>query len=75
VNTSPEPFSNIALSLLGDAAVPGMLWLAFEHPWLALAAVAVATLSMVAIVLLLFKFVRMFVARLRGRQAHIAPQV
>jgi hypothetical protein len=32
VNTSPEPFSNIALSLLGDAAVPAMLWLACEHP-------------------------------------------
>ncbi len=31
-NTSPEPFSNIGLSLLGDAAVPTMLWLAWAHP-------------------------------------------
>jgi hypothetical protein len=32
VNTSPEPFSNIGMSLLGDAAVPFMLWLSWEHP-------------------------------------------
>ena len=32
VNTSPEPFSNLALSLAGDAAVPGLLWLAWEQP-------------------------------------------
>ena len=33
VNTSPEPFSNIGLSLAGDAAVPVALWLAWAHPW------------------------------------------
>ena len=32
-NTSPEPFSNIGLSLAGDAAVPAALWLAWAHPW------------------------------------------
>ena len=26
VNTSPEPFSNIAMSLLGDSVVPASLW-------------------------------------------------
>jgi len=31
-NTSPEPFSNIALSLAGDALVPTLLWLAWSHP-------------------------------------------
>jgi len=35
-NTSPEPFSNIALSLLGDGAVPVMLWLSWAHPVVAL---------------------------------------
>jgi hypothetical protein len=29
-NTSPEPFSNIGLSLLGDVAAPTMLWLAWR---------------------------------------------
>jgi hypothetical protein len=33
VNTSPEPFSNIGLSLAGDKAVPAALWLAWAHPW------------------------------------------
>lgn len=32
VNTSPEPFSNWGLSLLGDMAAPAMVWLAMEHP-------------------------------------------
>ena len=65
VNTSPEPFSNLAMSLMGDAAVPGALWLAFMHPVLALVAVALATLSMVAITLLLMKFLRALWSRLR----------
>jgi Domain of unknown function (DUF4126) len=32
VNTSPEPFSNIAVSLVEDSAVMGMMWLATNHP-------------------------------------------
>ncbi len=68
VNTSPEPFSNLALSLLGDAAVPGALWLAFTHPVLALVAVAVATLSMLALIALLMRFLRGLWSRLRGRE-------
>jgi hypothetical protein len=67
VNTSPEPFSNIALSFLGDAAVPGALWLAFTHPVVALIMLAVATLSMLAIIALLMKFLRGLIARMRGR--------
>ena len=41
VNHSPEPFSNIALSLAGDAAVPVATWTAFHFPRLTLAFVAV----------------------------------
>jgi hypothetical protein len=52
-----------------------MLWLAFEHPWLALIAVALATLSMIAILVLLFRFVRAFLARLRGRGAGPAQAI
>ena len=32
VNTSPEPFSNIAVSLVEDGVVMGMMWLATNHP-------------------------------------------
>ena len=66
VNTSPEPFSNIALSLAGDAAVPGMLWLSWVHPVAALIALGVAVLAMVITTVLLMKFLRGLLARLRG---------
>jgi hypothetical protein len=67
VNTSPEPFSNIGLSLLGDAAVPGTLWLAFAHPVAALVAIAIASLVMIAAIVVLAKFLAVLWARLRGR--------
>jgi hypothetical protein len=73
VNTSPEPFSNLALSFLGDAAVPGTLWLAFTHPIVALIVLAVATLSMVAIIALLMRFLRGLIARFRRRDAEVGP--
>jgi hypothetical protein len=66
VNTSPEPFSNIALSVLGDAAVPTVLWLAVAHPYALLGIVAVAALVMVATTVALVRFLRLFVGRLRG---------
>ncbi len=73
VNTSPEPFSNLALSFLGDAAVPGTLWLAFTHPIVALIVLAIATLSMVAIIALLMRFLRGLIARFRRRDGEVGP--
>jgi hypothetical protein len=69
VNTSPEPFSNIGLSLLGDALVPGVLWLAVAHPAMLLAFVGCAAAVMVVITVLLVRFLRAFVGRLRRRLA------
>jgi len=37
VNHSPEPFTNISLSVLEDLFVPLVVWLAFRHPVLTLA--------------------------------------
>jgi hypothetical protein len=69
VNTSPEPFSNIALSLAGDALVPAMLWLAVQHPlWFGLLLVLVVAASVV-LTLLLFKFLKSLVRGLRTRLA------
>lgn len=65
VNASPEPFSNIGLSLLGDATVPVMLWLAWSHPFVFFIALALALVVMAALTVLLFKFVRGLVGRLR----------
>ena len=69
VNTSPEPFSNIALSLLGDAAVPTMLWLALSHPAWFFVALVVVLVLMVTITVWLFKFLRALVRSLRARLA------
>ena len=69
-NTSPEPFSNIALSLAGDALVPGMLWLSWAHPVWFFVALAVALVVMVTVTVLLFKFLRGLGRRLRG---HFMP--
>ena len=66
-NTSPEPFSNIGLSLLGDAAVPTMLWLSWEHPLWFFTALAVALVLMVALIVLLMRFVRALARKWRGR--------
>ena len=66
VNTSPEPFSNIALSLLGDAAVPTVLWLATAHPVALMVVVAIAALAMATISVLLIRFLRALVGRVRG---------
>ena len=73
VNTSPEPFSNIALSLLGDAAVPAALWLATAHPVAALVLVGVAAAVMATISVLLIRFLRALARRVRGRFAPAAP--
>ena len=47
VNHSPEPFSNIAVSLGEDAFVAGGLYLAVKHPW-AMAGIALAFLGLFA---------------------------
>ena len=58
VNTSPEPFSNLGLSLAGDAAVPAMLWLSWTHPLAFFAVLAVAVVVALALTLWLFRFLR-----------------
>lgn len=65
-NTSPEPFSNWGLSLLDDAIVPLMLWLSWEHPVAFFAVLAVALAVMVVVTVLLWKFLRLLVGRVRA---------
>jgi hypothetical protein len=59
-NTSPEPFSNVGLSIAEDVGTAGLLWLVLTYPLVALALVVVFVL---AAAWLLPKLVR-FVARL-----------
>ena len=57
VNQSPEPVSNIALSLGEDGVVVGLTWLAFTHPIVALVLVVVLVAT---ILWLLPKLIRLF---------------
>lgn len=66
VNTSPEPFSNIGLSLLGDSVVPATLWLSWEHPMLFFAALAVALIVMLVLIRVLGKFLFQLARRFSG---------
>ncbi|WP_240799433.1 DUF4126 domain-containing protein [Streptomyces sp. A0958] len=52
VNTSPEPFSNIALSAVEDLGVAGVVTFAIFHPWIA-AAIS-GTLLLLGLVILVF---------------------
>jgi hypothetical protein len=72
VNTSPEPFSNIGLSLIEDGAVPIALWLAFNHPMWFFVALTMALAVMVTLIILMVKFVKLVFRRLRDGVA--APQ-
>ena len=66
INTSPEPFSNIGMSLLSDTLVPASLWLSWSHPTVFFAALAVALVLSAGIVWVLAKFLRRLVRRVSG---------
>jgi hypothetical protein len=53
VTPSPEPFSNITLSLAEDILAVGLTWLATRHPY----AAATIALTLVAVVILLIRLV------------------
>ncbi len=65
-NTSPEPFSNIGLSLLGDVAAPAMLWLAWEHATWFWPVLAVAVVLALVLIVVLFRFLRGLWRRFTG---------
>ncbi len=68
-NTSPEPFSNVALSLAGDAAVPAMLWLAWQQPQWFWPVLAVAVAFAVVLIVVFFKFLRALFRRFNPQRA------
>ena len=72
-NTSPEPFSNIGLSLLGDGAVPAALWLSWSHPLVFFAVLAVGVVVMLAVTWALWRFLRGLIAKLRQGDNAVLP--
>lgn len=66
INTSPEPFSNIAMSLLEDGLVIGAVWLATNHPVVFGILLLIALVLMWIVTWMLFKFLRAAFRRLRS---------
>lgn len=58
VNTSPEPFSNVGVSLLEDGFVVFMLWLSATNPLLFAIVLAVCVVLAIVLVVVLYKFLR-----------------
>ena len=65
VNTSPEPFSNVAVSLLEDGLVVFMLWLSATHPVIFAIVLAVSIVLAVILLVVLFRFLRVVARGLR----------
>lgn len=64
VNTSPEPFSNVAVSLFEDGFVVFMLWLAATHPIIFAIALVLTLVGAVLLMIVLVKFLRIVVQKL-----------
>ena len=69
-NTSPEPFSNMALSVSEDLGIAGLMWLVLSYPLIALAIV----IALVLLALwLLPKLVR-FITRAMRTLSSVSPR-
>ncbi|MBV8379452.1 MAG: DUF4126 domain-containing protein [Paucibacter sp.] len=64
-NTSPEPFSNVLLSLAGDAFVPVLLWLAWAHPLVGGIVIVLAMALALVLIRLTFRFLAGLLHKLR----------
>ena len=66
VNTSPEPFSNVAVSLFEDGLVVFMLWLSATHPVIFAIVLVVSIALAVVLLVVLVRFLRTVLRGLRG---------
>ncbi len=69
VTPSPEPLSNITLSLGEDVLAVGLTWLATRHPYVA---GTLATIFVVVIVWLTRRVIRAMRALFRGAEHELA---
>jgi hypothetical protein len=68
-NTSPEPFSNIGLSLVEDTAVAGGLALAMANPIIFLALLLVFVIALVVLIRFILKGLSAVISKLSARPA------
>jgi len=69
INTSPEPASNIIVSLLEDGAVGVIVFLAVEHPVIAATIAAILLICGIVLVVFLWKRIRAGIRYLQERRA------
>jgi hypothetical protein len=74
VNASPEPVSNIVLSLSENAAVVGVLLLAIDHPWVAVAIAGALLVAAGALAVVLIRTIQRGWDRLVGRRLPAEPR-
>lgn len=70
INTSPEPVTNIGVSLGEDVVVAGMVWFAVTYPWLAGALALVLLVAGFAALVAAWRLVRSGARRFRRWRAH-----
>ncbi len=63
INTSPEPFSNVAMSLVEEGGVMGMLWLATNYPITFGVVLCIVLVLSVVLIAVLLKFLKAIVRR------------
>ena len=77
VNTSPEPFSNMAVSLFEDGLVVFLLWLSATHPAIFTVVLVVAVLVAIVLLVVLVKFLKRVVREVQdffaGRRQRPVP--
>lgn len=73
VNTSPEPFSNVAMSLMGDAVTLGGTLLMAVHPVVILGFVAIAVIVSLVMVRLIWKMMRRLFAGRTASSSSVLP--
>jgi hypothetical protein len=66
VNTSPEPFSNVAVSLFEDGLVVFLLWLSATHPTVFSIVLLAAIVVSVVLLVVLVKFLQKVAREVRG---------
>jgi hypothetical protein len=69
VNTSPEPFSNMAVSLFEDGLVVFMLWLSAAHPALFTIVLVVSIVVAIVLLIVLVKFLKAVIREVQGFMA------
>lgn len=72
-NTSPEPFSNWALSFTEDSIAVFLAWMAAAHPIITAGIVVVLLILAFILIRKLFRFFRQVVGRLTGKQPLAEP--